>query len=364
MNAIPDEAKLYLGQDLGGYRVEEFLAEGGFALVFRATCNNSGAQVALKILRQNPQPENQMEFASEGELLAKLKSCSNVVGLIGSGEEPLDVIVAGTGVRFPIPVRFHVLELAAGCLEELLFAPTPLPWPERLALYRGAAKGVHQMHDKEIVHRDLKSSNCLLFVDRGSTDCQISDLGRSRDLTRPARFAAQDYLHGRGDLRFAPPEFLWLQGTDNPMQWRQADLYGMGSLFFEMATGQGITGVALGSGITTVKSAWAMHPDVRRAAFEAQRNSMRSQYVVAFDLLQNALPPSIRQIGTQMVRQLCDPDPAMRTPRQGFGKRRGVESGLNWLLRRTSAMILTLNHASRQAAAIAESKERRRVAER
>ena len=80
-----------------------------------------------------------------------------------------------------IPAPFHVLELAEGSLADLIAVLPQLPWNERLSLFRDVVLGVHQMHSNSVMHRDLKSSNCLLFGSKGQVvSAKVNDLGRLR----------------------------------------------------------------------------------------------------------------------------------------------------------------------------------------
>ena len=75
---------------------------------------------------------------------------------------------------------------------------------------------------------------------------KITDLGRGRNTREAPRFPGQ-YEPPRGMLSFAPPELLWLQGSEATISALQTDLYLLGSLLFEIATGQGITAFVLGN---------------------------------------------------------------------------------------------------------------------
>lgn len=362
MSTPPPEAGLYLGQKLGDWNIIDFLAPGGFALVFSAQSSSNGKQAAVKILSQSASPEDHQEFASEGDMLNLLLNASSVVDVLDVGAEPIIVKVLTTGVSVPITARFIVLELASGCLEELLVNRAQLAWSERLAMYRGVVRGVHQMHLNEVVHRDLKSSNCLLFVDNQQVASKVSDLGRSRNLRQGARFPAVAYAVGRGDLRFAAPELLWHQGSDNPDVWKRADLYGLGSLLFEIATGQGITGVALGSGVATARALASMPAHVRASQYASQIGDLRARYAIAHDMFANELPASIRNQAVALLRQLCDPDPQLRLPTIAPGRRKSVNDGLEWLIRRIDILIKTLHKAELQAAHLAKKKGQEHVA--
>ena len=236
------------GQDLGSYRLECCLGRGGFGLVFQARHVMTQGQVAVKLLMPISDAHASTEFDAEGELLRKLTKCKGVITLVDSGIADIPMSLGGAAV--PLPIRYHVLSLASGSLDELTQDPVRLAglaWADRISLWRGAVKGIHQMHLKEVVHRDIKAENCLLMVSGSRTEVRIADLGRSRDLSVAPRLLSQDYLCGRGDRRFAPPEFLWFQGGQNGLDFRAADLYGLGSLLAELATGHPMTALAVGS---------------------------------------------------------------------------------------------------------------------
>lgn len=356
--AVPNEAKLYSGQTLGEFHISEFLAGGNFGLVFAGEHTASGQPVAIKVLSQKAGAEGLIEFFTERDLLRELRPSSSVVRYIDDGEEFIIVEALATGAQAPITAQFLVMELAAGCFEELLANRSELGWNDRLQLLRGAVRGVHQMHLKDMVHRDIKSTNCLLFLNGNETRSKISDLGRARDLTQPARFTARQYLAGRGDLRFAPPELLWLQGVDDAHVWKRADVYGLGSLLFETATGQGITGIALGSGPRLAQQLALMAPAERHSDFRSRIAELRARYSAAHDIFAAEVPPSIRKHATELLRQLCDPDPMRRLPQIAPGRRRSPDGGLEWLLKRITILQKTLHNAERQAARLVQRKQR------
>jgi eukaryotic-like serine/threonine-protein kinase len=252
-----------------------------------------------------------------------------------------------------VPVRFHVLELATGCLDELIAHVDKLPWEERLRLFRDVVFGVHQMHCHAVMHRDLKSSNCLLFDERFRTVLvKVNDLGRSRDLTQAAMASAFHYRMGRGDPSFAPPEMLWLLGTDEALCHRLADLYGLGSILFELITGQGITAVTLFPRYSVVQGDHSLADDARRRQYDARIDEIRSWYETAYLLASTGIPPEIRPLTLKLLRQLCDPSPRLRLPRLAPGRRVQGVTDLNWLLTRVDILTKTLSQAARQRSII------------
>jgi serine/threonine protein kinase len=233
-----------------------------------------------------------------------------------------------------------------------------LAWSDRLDLLRDAVKGVHQLHRFHIAHRDLKTENILLVQQGAAVKAVIADLGRSRDVGQPAQLPPVVYEHFRGDYRFAPPEFIWAVGSDDEHVFRRSDLYQAGSLFYEIATGQGITSVALPGATNIRANAMSLSLTDRRADFGSNMSGLRAQYEPAFAAFERELPPSIRFEGTRLLRQLCDPDPRRREPAH-YSK--SVLWDLQWILRRIDILRHQLAYAEHQAQAL-EAKRLRRKA--
>lgn len=330
------------GTNLGQYTVGDCIGEGNFCVVLEGAGSSPKARVALKVLDPSAKVEDQVDFKNEGVLLHKLIKARAVVDLV---ESRVDTVKLQTdlGVQVPVSLHTHVLECGDGALEELVesdLVRQEWDWTERLAHWRSCILGIHEMHLKRVVHRDLKSSNCLLFLKNRDAPCKVSDLGRARDLNALAHLPAQNYIIGRGDLRFAPPELLWLRGKpDDDDAHRAADLYALGSLLFELATGQGITAAALPVPPEVMKMAVAD----RQAGVTRDLASLRPRYEIPLAHFYEACPPAIRNEASDLVRQLCDPDPDARGMRVG-GRRVTSGAGLDWLLRKADILRKRLKH--------------------
>ncbi|WP_179266382.1 serine/threonine protein kinase [Asanoa hainanensis] len=330
--------KHFQANPLGPYELHDYCGGGNFGLVFEALDTRNRQSVAVKVLSPTASSDGVQEFADEGRLLKKLSRSSGVVDLINSGTESMVL----PHVNLEIPIQFHVMELAAGALSELLQDESrrnSLSWIERIGLWRGAIKGIHQMHLARCVHRDLKSSNLLLFVHPfNRTVCKVADLGRARDLSEPARLSVQQYAIGRGDLRFAAPESIYLQNSGDAVAFRLEDLYGLGSILYELATGQGITSVALGFGPKLLE----MSMKDFAAGQRRDLSGLRSEFNRALTVFEAEMPKVIRERATSLVRQLCNPVPEQRRP-TFLGRPRAVDSDLTWLMRQADIMIKTLS---------------------
>ncbi len=351
----PDPLGL-VGMTLGGYNVERFMSSGAFAFVYAATQSTSGLPVALKILNPAAGALQILEFENEGSLLFKLSRSRGVIDIHESLDET-QTVTTTSGIRLPLRLRFHVLARADGCLDELIADARALDWPSRLSLFRDVSLGVHQMHSAQVVHRDLKGANALLFLRaNGGVRSVVCDLGRARDLQESASAIPVAYAVGRGDPNYAPPEFLWHLGRDNPITHVCADLYGLGSLLFELTTGFGISSVVLFPQLPLIVSDQSLPPDRREAVYSARLPEIRSWFQPAYDLFADASPGCIRPQAIALLRQLCDPDPNARLPQLRPGHRAARPNALAWLLTRADILRLTLANHDRQQRRLRERK--------
>jgi serine/threonine protein kinase len=332
------EQGIYLGVTLDGrYLLNAHLGSGSFSGVFRATDQKTRREVAVKILtlRSSHSTDARVEFDGEKALLQMLVGRSHVVSLLDHGTHQLQLVAPPGENMVTIDVPYLVLELADASLAELLLNRTRLPWQARLELYRDVVKGVHQMHLEDIVHRDIKSENSLVYS--APQQAKIADLGRSKHTRHPSRFIAEAYVAGRGDMRFAPPELLWLCGTEDPADMARVDLFLLGSLLFELATGVGITAVAFTDPRSTHAAAGKLPAAARKADLDSRRHELRQQFMIAYDLFAAEIPPHLREAAVVLLRQLTDPDPARRVP--GYRRRTLTPWDLQWLLKKVDVLL-------------------------
>jgi serine/threonine protein kinase len=154
------------GQVLDGrFRIVAPLGRGGFGEVFRAEeLLPNGAtirEVALKLLS----PESDVDaWASEATLLGSFSHPALVTilaaGLLDVGASP------GPGeARSPRPVPFVAMELLDGETLADLQGRGPVPWRRALAWARDVAAALDVIHERGVVHLDLKPSNLFLTRD-------------------------------------------------------------------------------------------------------------------------------------------------------------------------------------------------------
>jgi serine/threonine protein kinase len=337
----PTETQFYLGQVLGGrYEVLRFRGSGAFSGVFEALDQTSGSEVAAKILSiaSSRDPRAVAEFQEEKRLLGVLSACSNIVDLLDDGQHTLHLQVAGGPAgSLPVPVSYIVLELADASLADVIARRHAVGWDDRLKLYRDVVKGTHQMHLERLVNRDLKGDNALVIGVRDPI-AKLSDFGRSKDARQPHLAPKIDYQVGRGDPSFAPPEYLWLLGEADAIAMVSADLYLLGSVLFELATGVGLTAFVIGNPMNVWRQALAVPDEKQRTQlYKAGIATLRDAYEVAYETFFGELPRAIRGDATALLRQLTDPDPKSRQPKKPF---QGLPMSwdLQWLIRRVDIL--------------------------
>ena len=140
------------GDEVGPYRLETVLGAGGMATVFRAR-DARGGEVAVKVL--NPArvpPEEVKRFTREYEALSRMDH-KNIVA----------VHAAGVHEGYPWIAMELVDGTDLGSLIEKWKADPPTDRYERIeTLMRGLCHGLQYVHDKGLIHRDIKPGNILV----------------------------------------------------------------------------------------------------------------------------------------------------------------------------------------------------------
>lgn len=112
-----------------------------------------------------------------------------------------DFIVPLYAASTIIPNLCLVMELARESLHTFLSSGSePLEHARQVALLLDVAKGMDFLHGKGILHRDLKSSNVLMFA---SGRLKLSDFGLSKIKTDISSMSSQ---WGVGSSRYMSPE--------------------------------------------------------------------------------------------------------------------------------------------------------------
>jgi tetratricopeptide (TPR) repeat protein len=199
-------------EGLDGWTLDARIGAGGLADVWRAH-GADGRLVALKVLREpDRSPAHRSRFLREGRLLHRLDhpGLPRCFG-VGDGPQPYLILELLTGETVSARLK------RAGALD-----------PEQVTALAGSLLRVlDYLHQKGIVHRDVKSSNVFLAEDRRVL---LLDLGLAADPQDPLTTTLGDVM---GTYAYMAPEQIAGAEVDH-----RADLYSLGVSLYEALSGK------------------------------------------------------------------------------------------------------------------------------
>lgn len=222
---IPSLSFDELNRLTGNFGQKALIGEGSYGRVFYAKLTN-GCEAAIKRLDTSSSQDSDSEFAAQLSVVSRLKH-EHFTELIGYCLDQNN--------------RILVYQFATmGSLHDVLHGrkgvqgaePGPvLSWSQRVKIAYGAAKGLEYLHEKvqpSIVHRDVRSSNVLLFDDFMAKIADFSLTGASSDTA--ARLHSTRVL---GTFGYHAPEYAM---TGQITQ--KSDVYSFGVVLLELLTGR------------------------------------------------------------------------------------------------------------------------------
>ncbi|KAH1055249.1 hypothetical protein J1N35_033314 [Gossypium stocksii] len=193
------------------------LGRGGFGAVYR-TVLQDGCAVAIKKLTVSSLVKSQEEFEREVKKLGKIRHY-NLVVLEGYYWTPslqllISEFVSGGSLHK------HLHEGQSGDY---------LSWHDRFRIILGTAKGLAHLHESNIIHYNIKSSNILID---GSGEPKVADFGLARLLPMLDRYILSSKIQSA--LGYMAPEFA----CRTVKITEKCDVYGFGVLVMEVVTGK------------------------------------------------------------------------------------------------------------------------------
>lgn len=202
------------------YRIYDRLGAGGAATVYLGRDSQTGQMAIIKLVHGHLVNEKFMgRFQREIELLQTLDN-PHIVKLYDWALQEFDPELNQT-------LSYIVAEFVEGhTLADIIDTRGPLAEADALALGKQIAKGLADVHNKGIVHRDIKSQNIMITPD---SMAKIIDFGIAKG---PGQATLTASSHFAGTLYYAPPEqILEAHGVDH-----RADVYALGVVLYEMMT--------------------------------------------------------------------------------------------------------------------------------
>ena len=208
------------GSVLSGYRLEQQVGRGGFAVVFRALDERLGRPVALKILSPalaSSSPEFRRRFIAESRAAATVDD-PHIIPVYEAGE--------ADGVLF-IAMRY----VAGGDLRQVLEREGALA-PDRAADFVSpVASALDAAHSAGLVHRDVKPGNILVDARAGRPDhVYLSDFGIVKG-------AALGSLTGVGSSNLGTPDYMAPEQISGQPVDGRTDQYSLACVTVQLLTG-------------------------------------------------------------------------------------------------------------------------------
>ncbi|XP_035763118.1 ankyrin repeat and protein kinase domain-containing protein 1-like isoform X5 [Neolamprologus brichardi] len=196
---------------------------GGFGQVFKARHKKWRCDVAIKLPRD---ADGDIELCEEANHMAQVSFHSSVLRLYGiySGYPPN----GGQKIQLGIVMEF-MDRGSVQTLLETLSGPPPYPLAFRLAYE--IAQGMNFLHEKGILHHDLKPSNVLLD---GDLHAKLADFGLSRVSTSVLMNSKEMSTVKGGTPEYMPPESF--DPLYEPV--RKFDIYSYGILLWSIICGK------------------------------------------------------------------------------------------------------------------------------
>ncbi|CAL5416925.1 unnamed protein product [Camellia sinensis] len=201
------------------------IGEGSYGRVYYANLNN-GKAVAVKKLDVAAEPESNVEFLTQVSMVSRLKH-DNLVELLGyCVEGNLRVLAYDFATMGSLHDILHGRKGVQGA------QPGPvLDWMQRVRIAVDAARGLEYLHEKvqpSVIHRDIRSSNVLLFED---FKAKIADFNLSNQA--PDMAARLHSTRVLGTFGYHAPEYAM---TGQLTQ--KSDVYSFGVVLLELLTGR------------------------------------------------------------------------------------------------------------------------------
>jgi len=198
---------------IGPYNIIKKIDSGGMATVYLASHRDTGARVAIKLLRGDLLDKERIVDRFRQEGLLNL-SHPNIVKILG-----VDIYKGRP---------YIVMEYVEGTdLEELIKKKGKLPISQTTGIFTQILSALSYVHARGIIHRDIKPKNILID---SSGVAKLTDFGIAKSLYSHIKTSTGGYL---GAPAYSSPEQM-----DGKKLDQRSDIYSLGITLYEMLAGR------------------------------------------------------------------------------------------------------------------------------
>jgi eukaryotic-like serine/threonine-protein kinase len=210
-----------IGQSVSHYRILEKLGGGGMGVVYKAEDIKLGRLVALKFLSE--------ELSRDRHAVERFQQEARAASALNHHH-----ICTIHDIDEHEGRQFIVMELLEGQTLSHRIAGRPMETEQVANLGMQIAEALDSAHAKGIIHRDIKPAN-IFVMELGQA--KVLDFGLAKLLRPVSEVTGTDAFTGpqtlTGTLPYMAPEQLRGEKVD-----ARTDIYAMGMVLYEMATGQ------------------------------------------------------------------------------------------------------------------------------
>jgi serine/threonine-protein kinase len=208
---------MLVGQQFGPFTIDKELGSGAMGTVYRGRYTKTGQVMAIKIMSPGIGATNAAavdRFEREIVILKQLNH-PNIVRFHGAGKQQ--------------KMRYFAMEYIEGeSLDKVMSRRGRMTWEEVVELGKQLCAALQHAHEQGIIHRDLKPSNIMVLPDG---TLKLTDFGIAKDTDLEALTSTNCTV---GTASYMSPE----QCKGQTDLTHKSDLYSMGVLFYELATGR------------------------------------------------------------------------------------------------------------------------------
>ncbi|XP_042062833.1 PTI1-like tyrosine-protein kinase 1 isoform X1 [Salvia splendens] len=222
---VPSLSLEELKEKTDNFGSKSLIGEGSYGRVYFAQLND-GKEVAVKKLDVSSEPDSNVEFLTQVSMVSRLKH-DNIVEMLGYC---VDGNLRVLAYEFATMGSLHDILHGRKGVQGAQPGPT-LDWIHRVKIAVDAARGLEHLHEKlqpSIIHRDIRSSNVLLFEDYKAKIADFNLSNQAPDMA--ARLHSTRVL---GTFGYHAPEYAM---TGQLTQ--KSDVYSFGVVLLELLTGR------------------------------------------------------------------------------------------------------------------------------